>query len=59
MSKLTYNKIVAKLEQLDEYLKYLSEIQKVNKKTFLQDYHFYGTAERYLQVSIETIIDTG
>lgn len=34
MSKEAYNKIVAKLERMDEYLAYLKEIQKVNKKVF-------------------------
>lgn len=59
MSKAAYNKIIAKLERLDEYLGYLKDIQKVNKKSFLTDYHFYGLAERYLQLAIEIIIDTG
>lgn len=47
------------MERLDEYVKYLSEIQQVNKNNFLKDYHFYGLAERYLQLSIETILDAG
>lgn len=59
MSKLTFNKIIAKLGRLDEYLKYLASIQKVNKKSFLSDYHFYGLAERYLQLAIEVILDAG
>lgn len=59
MSKIIYNKIIAKLEKLDEYLRYLSEIQEVNKKRFVEDYHFHGLAERYLQLSIEAIIDIG
>lgn len=59
MSKLTYNKIVAKLERLDEYLGYLKDIQKVHKQVFVTDYHFYGLAERYLQLAIEIILDIG
>ena len=59
MSKNTFNKIISKLERLDEYLKYLTELQKVNKKSFLTDYHFYGLAERYLQLSIEILLDIG
>lgn len=59
MSKAAYNKIIAKLERLDEYIEYLKDIQKVNKKSFLKDYHFYGLAERYLQLAIEIIIDIG
>ncbi len=59
MSKLIFNKIIAKFEKLDEYLKCLHEIQKVNRKTFLADYHYYGLAERYLQLAIEIILDVG
>ncbi len=59
MSKLVFHKILAKLEKLDEYLKYLKEIQKVNQKSFTNDYHFYGLAERYLQLSIEVLFDVG
>lgn len=59
MSKLVFHKILAKLEKLDEYLKYLREIQKINRKSFTNDYHFYGLAERYLQLSIEAIFDVG
>ena len=59
MSKEAYNKVVSKLERLDEYLKILSDIQKVNKKSFIEDYHFYGLAERYLQLAIEVLLDIG
>lgn len=57
MSKLTHNKIVSKLGKLEEYLKYLTEIQKVNKESFVSDYRLYGLAERYLQLSIEILLD--
>lgn len=59
MSKTVYNKIVAKLERLNEYQKYLKEISKVNKKKFTEDFHFFGLAERYLQLSIEVVLDIG
>lgn len=59
MSKRAYNKIISKLERLDEYLKFLKEIQKVNKKKFTEDFHFYGLAERYFQLSIEVVLDVG
>lgn len=59
MSKEVYNKILAKLQKLDEYLGYLKEIQKVNKDNFVKDYHFYGLAERYFQLSIEILLDMG
>lgn len=57
MSRNTRNKILAKLDRLDEYMKYLHEIQKVNKKSFIHDFHFFGLAERYLQLVIEIIFD--
>lgn len=59
MSKLIYNKIIAKLARMDEYAHYLSDIQKVNRRAFLADYHFYGLAERYLQLAIEVLLDIG
>lgn len=42
MSKEAYNKIISKLERLDEYLKFLKEIQRVNKKKFTEDFHFFS-----------------
>lgn len=59
MSKEAYNKIISKFLRLDEYLRYLQEIQKVNKKTFTNDFHFFGLAERYLQLAIEVVMDIG
>ncbi len=57
MSHVLYNKIVAKLDHLNEYLGYLKVLQKINKKAFLEDYHHFGLAERYLQLSIEVVLD--
>lgn len=59
MSKETYNKVLEKLQKLDEYLRYLKDIQKTNKNSFLADYHFFGLAERFLQLSIEILLDVG
>ena len=59
MSKEAYNKIISKLQKLDEYIKYLKEVQKINKDQFVEDYHFFGLAERYLQLSIEILLDVG
>lgn len=59
MSKEAYNKIISKLQKLDEYVNYLREMQKVNKNQFVKDYHFFGLAERYLQLSIEVLLDVG
>lgn len=57
MSTIAYNKIIAKLQALDEYIRYLRELQKVNRKSFLRDYHFFGLAEHYLHLSIEVLLD--
>lgn len=54
-----HNKIIEKLQALEEYIGYLKELQKVNKKSFLNDYHFYGLAEHYLHLSIEALLDIG
>lgn len=54
---IAHNKIVAKLQALDEYLGYLKDLQKVNKKSFLADYHQFGLAEHYLYLSIEALLD--
>lgn len=59
MSKEAYSKIISKLQKLDEYIKYLKEMQEVNKNQFIEDYHFFGLAERYLQLSIEVLLDVG
>ncbi len=57
MGGTAYNKIVAKLQALDEYLDYLRDLQKVNRKSFLSDYHQFGLAEHYLHLSIEVVLD--
>ena len=54
---IAHNKIIAKFQALDEYLVYLKDLQKVNKKSFLQDYHQFGLAEHYLHLSIEVLLD--
>lgn len=60
MTKITRQKIFEKIQRLDEYLSNLKQIKKEVKgeKAFLDDFHFYGLAERYLQLSCQVIIDT-
>ncbi|NCF75413.1 MAG: DUF86 domain-containing protein [Xanthomonadaceae bacterium] len=57
ISPIVFNKIISKLENLFDYYKILKEIQKVNRKSFVNDYHFYSLAERYLQLCIEIMLD--
>jgi len=58
-SPLVHNKIISKLENLSDYYKILKDVQKINKKSFVNDYHFYSLAERYLQLCIEIMLDVG
>jgi uncharacterized protein YutE (UPF0331/DUF86 family) len=51
--------IAAKLSKLREYLKFLKELQATPKEKFIGDFKIIGATERYLQTSIECIIDIG
>ena len=51
--------IASRFSHLRQYLKVLQELQRVSKNTFINDYHYYGLAERYLQLAIECILDVG
>jgi len=46
-----------RLDKLDEYLKILENIQRYSKKEFVDEPERYGSAERFLQLAIETIND--
>jgi len=48
-----------RLKHFSDYIKILKELKKVNKNSFIQDYHYHGLAERYLQLSIECLLDIG
>jgi len=60
MTKITRQKIFEKIQQLDEYLSNLKQLKNEIKdeKEFLEDFHFHGLAERYLQLTCQIIIDT-
>ena len=47
-------------DSFGDRLCYLKQIKKEIKseKVFLDDFHFYGLTERYLQLSCQVIIDT-
>ncbi len=59
MTNITQQKILEKLQSLDEYLKNLKILQKEIKseKQFLNDFHYYGLTERYLQLASQCLID--
>lgn len=59
MTSFSKQKILEKLENFKESLNYLYQLQEEvkNEKVFLSDFHLFGNAERYLQLSIQAIID--
>ena len=48
-----------RIQKLEEYLSILREIQKHPLDVFLSTPEYYGSAERFLQLSIEASIDIG
>ncbi|MBN2389279.1 MAG: DUF86 domain-containing protein [Anaerolineae bacterium] len=48
-----------RLNKLDEYLEILAKLQGYSLEAFLADPEHYGSAERFLQLAIETITDLG
>ena len=48
-----------RLNKLDEYLSILKKLQKYNLEEFISDPEHYGSAERFLHLSIEAITDIG
>lgn len=59
MTQLVKQKIFEKLENFNESLQYLRTLQQEtgNEEKFLADFHLFGNTERYLQLSIQSIID--
>ena len=59
MTQLTQQKIFEKLESLREYVSYLRTLRSEagSEKQFLADFHVFGNTERYLQLSVQSIID--
>ena len=51
--------ITTKLSKLREYQKFLKELQVTSKEEFISDFKIRGAIERYLQVSVECIVDIG
>lgn len=51
--------ITEKLSRLREYLKYLRALKDISLESFISDFEARGAAERYLQLSIESVIDIG
>lgn len=48
-----------RLRKLDEYLEILRRLQQYSFEEFIQDPERYGSAERFLQLAIEALLDMG
>ena len=48
-----------RLHKLDEYISILRKFQKYSFEEFISDPEHYGSAERFLQLAIETLTDLG
>ena len=48
-----------RLNKLDEYLEILQRLRRYDKENFLGDPEHYGSAERFLQLTIEALNDMG
>ena len=48
-----------RLEKLDEYLEILCGLREYERNAFLADPERYGSAERFLQLAIESTLDMG
>ena len=59
MTDFTKQKIFEKIENLKEYLGYLQKLREEagNEDKFTSDFHLFGNVERYLQLSIQSILD--
>ena len=51
--------VAARLEKLREYLSVLKIISRYELTTFVEDPVVHGAAERYLQLTIECLLDIG
>jgi uncharacterized protein YutE (UPF0331/DUF86 family) len=48
-----------RMNKLDEYLKVLRQLQRYEREEFLSEPEHYGSAERFLHLSIEALLDMG
>ena len=53
------NEILNKLEKLQEYVRILNSYKKYSIKDINEDFTLRGAIERYLEVSLECVLDVG
>lgn len=51
--------VISRINKLNEYIDILKTIRKHNKETYINDPLIYGSAERFLHLSIECVLDIG
>ena len=56
---VNFQKIDKQLQMLDKYLSFLKQISRFNLTEFTEDPRNYGSAERFLQLAIETTLNIG
>lgn len=49
--------VLSRISKLDEYIKFLYEMEKYSKEEYLLDPMIYGSSERFLHLAIECVID--
>jgi len=59
VKELDLEGITTRLRKLDEYTNYLKQLQELSEPDFLGDFRLFGAVERYLQLSIECLLDMG
>ena len=53
------NEILSKLERLQEYVRILNSYRKYSIQEIKKDFTLKGAVERYLEVSLECVLDIG
>lgn len=56
---VNFQKIEKQLQMLNKYLDILKQLSRLNQVEFIEDPRNYGSAERFLQLSIETTLNIG
>ncbi|AJA48557.1 hypothetical protein CPAST_c24880 [Clostridium pasteurianum DSM 525 = ATCC 6013] len=49
--------VISRIDKLNEYMRILKSLTKYDRKTYINDPLIYGSAERFLHLSIECILD--
>lgn len=56
---VNYNKVNKQIQMLDKYIDILKQLRHLSPVEFAEDPRNYGSAERFLQLAIETTLNIG